>query len=478
MGFNELWKTQGRHCLNLLGHSRGATVADAHRVDPAVRADSATELQNTLRPRVKLLHKRPTFTAVLLFLAILSGPPSLRFRDPGASLRGDIDWVVILHILVWGAAGAWVLFQIGKRGRAKLLFNRLSLPQKLGLVMILCLTLSAITSKAPALSAFKVYQMAVSLLFVHLFVQRFGPPKCLKIIFWGTALLCAVVAVCALLAPDAVWIATEVNADPSRLRGDLIAPTGVVAAFAIILLMTGARRIWSLLPLSLLSAFFGLLAASLMRTAYIVILLFFVLVLLKRSNAKPLRHLVCFVCALFLTLYACNWIPNLSQYRNPETLSDLGDRIGLWRYLGNITLTQSPWLGLGYYSASRVYGPEYNPGLGTAHSMFFEILIGGGILSLALFLGLCLTLSLNAACLLYKRRGRLSFAVASLFLATLAFGFMGGEIDSGPVAICFWYSAAVLPWLYADSLKRSKGRRETWEHSQSPQAFCPSPEVL
>lgn len=477
MGFNELWKTQGRLCLNLLGHSRGETAAAANPVDPIIQADSAREIRDTPRLRMKLFHKRPTFTAVLILLAILSGPPRFRLRDTEASLRGDIDWVVILHILVWGIAGAWVLFQIGKFGRAKLSFNRLSLPQKLGLAMVLCLTVSAIASKAPALSAFKVYQMAVSLLFVHLFVQRFGPQKCLKVIFWGTALLCAVLAVCALLAPDVVWIATEVNANPSRLRGDLIAPTGVVSAFAIILLTTGARRIWGLLPLSLLIAFLGLLAASLMRTAYVVIFLFFVLVLSKRSNAKPLRHLVYCVFALFLTLYACHWIPNLSQYRNPETISDLGDRIGLWRYLGNITLTQSPWLGLGYYSASRVYGPEYNLGFGTAHSMFFEILIGGGILSLTVFLTLSLTLSLYAASLLYKR-GRLSFAVASLFLATLAFGFMGGEIDSGPVAVCFWYSAAVLPRLYADSLKRVRGLHKTWEHSQSRQAFFPSSEVL
>jgi hypothetical protein len=31
---------------------------------------------------------------------------------------------------------------------------------------------------------------------------------------------------------------------------------------------------------------------------------------------------------------------------------------------------------------------------------------------------------------------------------------MGDEIDSGPVAVAFWYSAATLPWLCACSRER------------------------
>ena len=72
------------------------------------------------------------------------------------------------------------------------------MPQKLGLAMILLLAVSAVLSKAPALSGFKVYQMAVCLLFTQLFVQRFGYASCLKNIFWGTVLLCGTIAVCAI----------------------------------------------------------------------------------------------------------------------------------------------------------------------------------------------------------------------------------------------------------------------------------------
>jgi O-antigen ligase len=133
----------------------------------------------------------------------------------------------------------------------------------------------------------------------------------------------------------------------------------------------------------------------------------------------------------------------------------------LWRYLSNITLTQSPWLGLGYYSASRVYGPQYNPGLGNAHSMFFEVLLGGGVLSFALFTALCVTLSAYAVYLLFKNGDRFSFAIVTLFFATLVFGSMGDEIDSGPVAMCFWCSVAVLPWLYERSSIRATHRVES-----------------
>ena len=417
------------------------------------------------------VYKRPTFTAAALFLLVLSGPPKLRIRDPEASLHGDIDWVVILHLIVWGLAGLWVLLQIGKRFYAKRPVLRLRLPQILGLALIICLSASVWKSAAPALTAFKVYQILVSLLFTQLFVERFGYKSCLKNIFWGTCLLCGAIAICAFLAPDLVWISSDFNPDPSRLRGDLIAPTGSVAAIAIILLLTGVRRIWRVLSIALLGLFLGLLVLSLMRTAYLVILGFFVLVLIKRPNAKSLNQLAYLAGGLALTFYAYNWMPHLSEYRDPQTLSSLSDRIGLWRYLSDITLTHSPWIGLGYYSASRIYGPEYNPGLGTAHSMFFEILLGGGVLSFVLFTALCLLLSVYAAYVLYKSRDRLSLTIASLFFASLIFGSMGDEIDSGPVAICFWYSVVVLPWFYRSSTRKLRPDESFGELRVTPECL-------
>lgn len=401
-----------------------------------------------------VFHKRPTLAAAAVFFLALSGPPRLRIRDPDASLRGDLDWVVILHLAVWGSAGFWVLWQLARRFQAKRPLLRLRLPQIFALAMILCLSASAWVSAAPLLTAFKVYQILVSLSLAQIFAERFGAWTSLKTMLWGNALLCIVIAGCAFLLPDAVWTASEFNPEPSRLFGELIAPTGVVSVLAIILLLTCVRKVWSLLPLALLTLFLLLLGLSLMRTAYVTAFVFFALVLLKRPNIKPLRRIAYVLCMALTLLYAWGQLPSVAQYRDPESVSTLGDRIGLWRHLTGVTLNHSPWLGLGYYSASRIHGPEYNPGLGTAHSMFIEVLCGGGLLSFALLVALCLTLSVYAVRLLYRRRDRLSFSTAALFIACLLFGFTGEELDSGPVAMGFWFCVALLPWLYEQSFKQ------------------------
>jgi hypothetical protein len=421
---------------------------------PLIRPQSTTPVHGLLRPRVLFLCKHPTFTAAALFLLILSGPPRLRFRDLEASLRGETDWVVFVHIVVWGLAGSWVLLQIGKRLCAKRPVLRLHLPQILGLALIICLGASVWKSAAPAFTTFKVYQVLVSFLFTQIFTERFGVQASLKAMLWGNALLCIAIATCAFLAPDMVWTSTELNPNPSRLSGEVIATNGVVSVLAIILLLTSVRGIWRPAPLSLFALFLSLLVLSLMRTAYMTAFVFFALVALRRPNIKPLRRFAYCLFAFLLMLYACDRLPSVSQYRSPETISTLSDRTGLWRHLTTVTLNQSPWFGLGYYSASRIHGPEYNPGLGTAHSMFFEVLSGGGLLSFAFFFALCVTLSIYAARLLYLSKDRLSFATGTLFIACLLLGFTGETIDSGPLSISFWCSAAALPLVHEWSVKR------------------------
>jgi O-Antigen ligase len=423
------------------------------------------------------LRRHVTATAAILFLLILSGPPRMRIRDPEASLRGDVDWVVVIHLLVWGLGGLWVLLHMTKRfwgGRPLL---RLCLPQILGLAMIVCLSASVWVSSAPALTAFKVYQMLVSFLFTQIFVEEFGARDTLKTIFLGTSLLCMAIALCAVVAPDVVWIGSEFNPDPSRLRGDLIASAGVVSTLAIILLLIGVRKIWRPVPLLLLGLFFSLLVLSLMRTAYVVTMVFLLLALLKRRPARTARQFAYVLCVCVLALYVGGSLPSLSQYRDPGNISNLDDRTGLWSYLTTTTLKHSPWFGLGYYSASRVYGLEYNPGLGTAHSMFVEVLSGGGVPSFALLIALCATLSTYALRLLCTTRDRLSFAATSLFVACLLFGFMGEEIDAGPVAMGFWYSVSVLPWLCRQSLKGRSPLGESCAPAPNVQAACTPPEI-
>ena len=444
----------------------GDEATPAQGTHPAQRSSAATK-QNASRIVQNFVYKRPTFTAAALFLLILSGPPKLRIRDPEASLHGDIDWVVILHLIVWGLAGIWVLLQIGMRFQAKRPLLRLHVPQILSFGLILSLAVSISMSAAPVLTAFKVYQMLVSMLFTQVFMERFGAHASLKAMLWGNALLCIAIAICAFLVPDMVWTPSEFNPDPSRLFGDRIAQTGVVSVLAVVLLLTSVRKIWKALPASLLVLFLCLLVLSLLRTAYITAFVFFTLVLLRRPNIKPLRRFAYFLCGFLLLSYACGWVPSLSQYRNPETVSTLGDRIGLWRHLTTVTLNQSPWFGLGYYSASRIHGPEYNPGLGTAHSMFFEVLSGGGVVTFGFFLALCVTLSIYVVRLLYLRKDRLSFAIGTLFIACLLFGFTEENVDSGPVAICFWCSAAILPWLHRWCTRQKTLARGTTIHATS-----------
>jgi O-antigen ligase/polysaccharide polymerase Wzy-like membrane protein len=409
-----------------------------------------TQKQSVLAPL--MFHRHPTFTAAAVFLLALSGPPRFRIRDPEASLRGDLDWVVVLHLMVWGAAGLWILWQMAKRYQAKRPLLRLRLPQILGLVMIVFLAASIFVSDAQALTAFKVYQMLVLLLFTEIFVERFGAWTSLKTMLWGNALLCSAIAFCAFFVPDEVWTYSEFHPDPSRLFGGRIAATGVVSMLAIILLLTSVRKIWRIFPLAMLVSLAALLLASLMRTAYVTAFVFFVLVLLKRPNIRSLRRIAYFLLGLSLLLYAFGRLPRVSDYRDPATVGSLGDRIGLWRHLTTVTLGRSPWLGMGYYAASRVHGPEYNPGLGTAHSVFFEVLSGGGVLGFSLLTALCLMLCAHTVRLLYTKSDRLSFATSALFIACLLFGLMGEELDSGPVAMGFWFCAAVLPRLSEQSL--------------------------
>ncbi|PYU57010.1 MAG: hypothetical protein DMG55_21815 [Acidobacteria bacterium] len=79
--------------------------------------------------------------------------------------------------------------------------------------------------------------------------------------------------------------------------------------------------------------------------------------------------------------------------------------------------------------------------------------MGGGVPSFVFLTSLCLILSIYAFRLLWVAKDRFSFAIATLFIASLLFGFMGEEIDSGPVAISFWCSAAILPRLYERFVK-------------------------
>jgi O-antigen ligase len=133
--------------------------------------------------------------------------------------------------------------------------------------------------------------------------------------------------------------------------------------------------------------------------------------------------------------------------RDPETVFTLSGRLGLWAFLASATLTRSPWLGFGYLAGTRDLGMQYDLELGSGHSIFFDVFVGGGILSLAVFLVLVVILAVKAVKLLREKTDAISFAVGSVFLVVLLFALIGEDIDSSPFGFTFWALVTMLPLL-------------------------------
>jgi hypothetical protein len=307
-------------------------------------------------------------------------------------------------------------------------------------MLTLCLAASALVSPAPALTILMVYETLVMLLFALLFVQRYGVDACLQRLFIGSALLVIAIAVSAIIAPDLVMMSGG-----SRLTGELIAPAADISVFLLILLCANHQRLPTMRFLILFTLSIVVLIFSRTRTAYVCIGAFLCLVILLRPNLPMLRRFA-FVALALLPLAIFS--PSISDWiiREPESVSNLSDRTGLWTSLTDITLQKSPLIGLGYYAASRVYGPQYNAGLGTAHSVFMETFVGGGILSTTVLVVLWLVLGVNAASLLFQRKDRISFISFSLLLSIMLLS-LTATTSEAPDGFVFWCVAAILPTL-------------------------------
>lgn len=387
---------------------------------------------------------RVSVVAYALFLLLFSGPPRFRERDPTASLRGDIDAVALLHVLVWLIAGLWVFYQMRfyfQRNFKPLGFR---LPQYLGLGLVAVLGMSAFVSVSAPLTALMVYQMFISMMFSTIFVERYGVKSLLRMVFQASSILCITVAVAFFAFPNLVIVTTETGA--SRLRGDYIASAEFVGLLTLMLLIAGVQRVSKSVYLFLLGLSCILIVASLSRTVYVILFVIALLALLKQGSPEHFRRFAYLFGIALVLLVAFGLISNMNQYRDPESIATLSDRLGLWTYLFNVTVEKSPLLGLGYYAASRVYGPQFNPELGTAHSMFVEAIVGGGLFALMALLVLCIAMS-GYAIRAFRQGAQLSFELTVLFLATMMFGFVAGSLDSGPTAIIFWSLAAILPMM-------------------------------
>ena len=407
----------------------------------------------------------PRVVDFLCFLLLLSGPPKLRLREASASLRGEMDAAILLRLAVWAGGLAWLLARLYPMLVERGSVPRLAAPQVLGGLLLIVLAAGTLVAPGPALTAFSVYQLAVMLGFGWVFVSLYGPEIYVRYLFWGYLLLAVAVVAAWMLAPEMV-------VRRGRVRGDLIAPAGDIGALGLMLCLSGAVRLKKGAFLLCVALFAVTLIASQTRTALAAFLAVLVCGSLIRSST-PIKKALPFIVAggLVAALAGVFSVGVEFAVRETQSLSTLSQRVPLWQHLIRPMLAESPIIGLGYFSASRVLGPQYLPALGNAHSAFVEILVGGGLLGGFLFISLYGTLFLYAVRLLARGRHHpLTFAVLGLLVITFLLSITNTDgIQGGPVGFTFWSVTALLPTVWAQM------RTEEIPHRRSRHAHSPRP---
>lgn len=390
----------------------------------------------------------------LLFLLLMSGPPKFRARDITASLRSEVDTAIGVQLVVWSIGFLWVLYRLYPLVIRRRVLPKLEPLHAIGLAFLLSLTFSINRSPSLALTGFVIWQGVVMLAYSWTFLHCYGAETYLRRLFWGYLALSVTIFLAWMFMPSLV-----VAGGGTRVRGDLIAPSGAVSALALCLLLSGAIRLPRAVVWSIASFLTVMLIVSQTRTAYLGVALFALLSFVFRRDA-PIRHVMPLVVALVAVGgladslgFAERWI-----VREDSSLSTLSDRLPLWHYMTRIMLQESPFFGLGYYSASRVLGPQYNPSLGTGHSVFVEVLVGAGLVGGATLLVLYLGLIGYVARLMARaRRHSWTFGLVTLFFLVLLFSLTGTEgIHAGPIGFTFWSLTSLLPDVWRDLWMRRR----------------------
>jgi len=310
-------------------------------------------------------------------------------------------------------------------------------------LLIAALSLSLPESPGVLLTAFTLGQYSVMLSFAWLFVHRFGASAYLRHLFVGASVLALMIVAAVFVAPDLVFTET-------RLRGDRIADAGSVAALGLVFCLSNVLRLKSWASWGLVFLFGVLLAMSRTRVAFVAVLVSLALGYIHGKGLR-VRKFVPVLVTASLGLLLLDALSAVTGYmvRETESVETMSGRIPLWQYLTDVVMREAPWTGLGYYAASRVWAPEFNPGLGNAHSAFFEILLGGGIVAATLYVGLCALLVWYAGRLLsVASRQPEVIAAVGLLTATLLFGITSLAVHVGPQGFTFWSLTALLPAMW------------------------------
>jgi len=400
----------------------------------------------------------PNWLDSLLFLALMSGPPKFRGRDPYASLTGAIDLVVIVHIVVWTCGGLWVLARLYPTVLRRGILPAVNPAQAVGALFIGALMLSMPESPGLLLTAFTLGQFAVMLSFTWVFTDRFGTSACLRHLFIGVSLLAVAIVAALVFSPDLVAARSAADSGivigETRIVGGHLADLGNVALVGLVLCLSSMPPLRTATFWGAFSLFGGLLVLSRTRSAFIALLAFLVIGFTQGRGLR-VRQLIVPLVVFAFGIFAMDAMTSTTQFlvRDTASISTMSDRIPLWQYLTSTVMREAPLTGLGYYAASRVYATEYNRGLGDAHSAFFEVLVGGGILGAALYLILCGLLIWFAVRLLSLTRNRPSIVAAAglLFVALIGGVTQPEALHAGPLGFAFWSTTALLPGLLREA---------------------------
>jgi O-antigen ligase len=396
----------------------------------------------------------PRWVDLLVFLFLMSGPPQLRVRDATASLRGETDAAILFRLAVWGCGALWIGVRLYPLVVDRGILPRIDAPQVMGGLLLIVLSTGIWIAPGPALTAFSIFQLAVMMGFALVFVRLYGPETYTRYLFIGLLLL-ALAIICA-------WILTpEMVVRRGRLRGDLIAPAGAVAVLGITLALSGALKFSRATLHAVVGVFVVLLIAAQTRTAFAAILPCLVLAWMFRYPV-PMKRVLPLAVVILIASTLVDKVAIGKQYviREEQSLATMSDRIPLWNHLVSTMLQESPAIGMGYYSASRVLGPQYNPLLGNAHSAFVEILVGGGLLGGFVFLALYAALGVYAVRLFARGRDDpLAFTVIALFTIIFLLSITDTDgIQRGPIGFTFWSLTALLPAVW-EQVRRNERTR-------------------
>ena len=395
----------------------------------------------------------PTWLDSFLFLALMSGPPNFRDRDPNASLNAELDLAALIQIGIWACGGLWILARLYPSVLRRGVLPAVNPAQAIGALFIAALTLSIWESPGFWLTAFTLGQFAVMLGFVWVFTHRFGTSACFRHLFIGASVLALVTVATYYFAPELVAEGTGLE---TRLRGHNIADTGSVALIGLALCLSGIPSLRAPMFWGAFVLFGALLALSRTRSAYVAFLVFLAIGFIYGQRLR-VRALILPLATLGVIVFLLDVTSSTTGYlvRDTESIETLSDRLPLWEHLTSVVMRDAPITGLGYYAASRVVATEYNPGLGNAHSAFFEVLLGGGVLAATLYLVFCASLVGFAVRLLRVASGQPSaVASAGLLSAALLIGLTSqSALHAGPLGFAFWSLTALLPGLFREATR-------------------------